>query len=88
MPREKTGRARRGKAAQAAAAGNENAGADAADADAVEEQNYIINENTDKFHNPDCPGAADIKEKNKREYTGTREELIAEGYEPCGRCKP
>lgn len=52
------------------------------------EQTYIINENTDKFHNPDCPGAADIKEKNKREYTGTREELIAEGYEPCGRCKP
>ena len=30
----------------------------------------------------------DIKEKNKREYTGTREELIAEGYAPCGRCKP
>lgn len=52
------------------------------------EQSYIINENTDKFHEPDCSGVKDIKEKNKREYTGTREELIEEGYEPCGRCKP
>ena len=60
----------------------------AVSSESAEEQNYIINENTDKFHNPDCPGAADTKEKNKREYTGTREELIAEGYEPCGRCKP
>lgn len=51
-------------------------------------QTYIINENTDKFHEPDCSGVKDIKEKNKREYTGKRKELIEEGYEPCGRCKP
>ncbi len=55
---------------------------------AAEEQTYILNTNTRKFHTPDCSGAKDIKEKNREEYTGTREELLSEGYEPCGRCKP
>lgn len=53
-----------------------------------EEQTYVINENTEKFHDPGCSSVDDIKEKNKREYTGTRNELIEEGYEPCGICKP
>lgn len=53
-----------------------------------EEQSYVINENTKKFHNPDCSSVEDIKEKNKREFTGTRDELINEGYDPCGICKP
>ena len=53
-----------------------------------EEQTYIINENTDKFHDPDCSSVDDIKEKNKREFTGRRDELIEDGYEPCGICKP
>ena len=37
---------------------------------------------------PDCSSVDDIKEKNKREFTGTRDELIEDGYEPCGICKP
>lgn len=53
-----------------------------------EEQTYIINENTEKFHDPDCSSVDDIREKNKREFTGIRDELIEEGYEPCGICKP
>ena len=68
---------------------------ESADADAVQEeqtaqgeQTYIINENTGKFHRPDCSGVKDIKEKNKREFTGVRSELVSEGYEPCGKCKP
>ena len=58
------------------------------DNEETEEQTYIINENTEKFHEPDCSSVEDIKEKNKREFTGTRDELIEEGYEPCGICKP
>ena len=54
----------------------------------AEERTFILNKNTHKFHDPDCSGAKDIKEKNREEYTGTREELISDGYEPCGRCKP
>lgn len=53
-----------------------------------EEQTYILNKNSKKFHRPDCSGVTDMKAKNKREYTGTREDLIEEGYEPCARCKP
>lgn len=52
------------------------------------ETEYILNENTHKFHLPDCSGVKDMKDKNKKEYTGTREHLINEGYEPCGICKP
>ena len=52
------------------------------------EQEYILNTNTLKFHDPDCAGADDIKEKNKEVYTGSRGELISQGYEPCGRCRP
>lgn len=59
-----------------------------ADTAAAEEQTYILNKNTHKFHLPDCSGAADIKEKNREEFNGTREEVIAQGYEPCGRCDP
>ncbi len=49
---------------------------------------YVLNKNTKKFHYEWCSSADDIKEKNRREFTGTREEVIAKGYEPCGRCKP
>lgn len=52
------------------------------------EKTYVLNENTKKFHTPECSGAKDIKEENKRSFTGSREELIKEGYSPCGRCKP
>ena len=55
---------------------------------AEEEQTYILNVNAHKFHLPECSGAKDMKEQNKREFTGTRSELIEEGYEPCGSCNP
>ena len=51
-------------------------------------QTYILNKNTKKFHKPECSGAKKIKAKNKGEYTGSRQTLIDEGYEPCGNCNP
>lgn len=53
-----------------------------------EESGYIINTNTGKFHKPNCDSVIKMKAKNKKEFTGNREELISEGYEPCGSCKP
>ena len=47
-----------------------------------------LNRNTNKFHKSTCSGVKDIKAENKEEYTGSRSDLIKEGYEPCGRCKP
>ena len=49
---------------------------------------YILNTNTKKFHYPTCSSVNDMKEKNKQEFFGTRDEAIALGYSPCGRCKP
>lgn len=49
---------------------------------------YVLNTNSKKFHDPNCSSADDIKEENRQEYKGTREDLIEDGYDPCGRCKP
>ena len=49
---------------------------------------YILNTHSHKFHYPDCAGVATMSEKNRESYAGSREELIAQGYEPCGQCKP
>lgn len=54
----------------------------------VTETTYILNTRTKKFHYPSCPSVDDMKEKNKREFTGTRDEVIAKGYNSCGRCDP
>ena len=49
---------------------------------------YILNTNSHKFHKPDCAYAGDIKEENRQVYKGSRDILIAQGYSPCGGCKP
>ena len=53
-----------------------------------EKQTWILNTSSKKFHTPDCSNAANISEKNWGEIQCTREELIYQGYEPCGICKP
>lgn len=49
---------------------------------------YVLNTSTRKFHLPGCSSVSTIKDSNRRDYEGTREEVIAMGYEPCGRCHP
>jgi DNA-entry nuclease len=51
-------------------------------------ESYVLNTNSKKFHKEDCSSVNSISEKNKKEYTGSREDLINEGYDPCGSCKP
>lgn len=53
-----------------------------------EQQDYILNVKKKKFHKPDCSAASDISNANKQDFTGTRDQLIARGYSPCGICKP
>lgn len=52
------------------------------------EINYVLNTNSRRFHLPDCSSVAEMKSANRQDFTGTREELLAMGYQPCGRCKP
>ena len=49
---------------------------------------YILNTNTGKFHYPDCASVNQMAEHNKKAYTGSRDDLIIKGYEPCKRCNP
>ena len=49
---------------------------------------YVLNTNTKKFHYPSCSSVKKMSDKNKEFYTGTRDEVIAMGYDPCGNCHP
>lgn len=56
--------------------------------DGEETADYVLNTSSMKFHSPDCTYAESIKDGNRQEFNGTREELIEDGYSPCGTCKP
>lgn len=49
---------------------------------------YILNTSSMKFHYPGCSSVNTISDHNKAEFTGTRDEILARGYSPCGRCHP
>lgn len=56
--------------------------------DSQPQSSYVLNTNTRKFHYPSCSSVDKMKDKNKQYYTGTRDEVIAMGYDPCQRCCP
>lgn len=51
-------------------------------------ESYILNRNTMKYHLPSCSSVQQMKEENRVPYEGSREELEAMGYAPCGSCSP
>ena len=60
----------------------------ATQAPAKQTSTYILNTNSKKFHKPGCSAVSQMKESNKAEFTGTRDEVIAKGYDPCKKCNP
>jgi len=58
------------------------------EADNEENHAYILNTASKKFHSPDCSGVSSLSIKNKKEYTGSRQKLLDQGYLPCQNCKP
>lgn len=58
------------------------------DPQATTEVTYILNARSKKFHYPYCDSVDEMSPKNKREFTGTREEAIELGYAPCKWCCP
>lgn len=48
---------------------------------------YVLNTNTKKIHFAECSSVKDMKEENKA-FTNDYNKAIADGYKPCGRCKP
>ncbi len=59
-----------------------------ASTEASKESTYILNTGTKKFHKPSCSSVSKMSDKNKQEYTGVRDDLISQGYSPCGICNP
>ena len=49
---------------------------------------YVMNTNTKKVHKSTCSKVDDISEANKQKYVGSLQDLIDNGYSPCGICKP
>ncbi|WP_242875938.1 DNA/RNA non-specific endonuclease [Cellulosilyticum sp. I15G10I2] len=54
----------------------------------AEESTYILNSNTLKFHKPSCSSVTKMSDANKKTFTGSRDDLIAEDYSPCKICNP
>ena len=49
---------------------------------------YILNTSSKKFHDENCGNGKSTKEENKQIFTGSRDDLITEGYVPAGCCNP
>ena len=56
--------------------------------DSTGEYRFVLNTHTMKIHNADCGSVEDISDANIAYTDKTYEELVAEGYSPCGRCHP
>lgn len=46
---------------------------------------YVLNVKTKKFHKPTC---GSLPAANRSDSTQSRDEIIAQGYEPCKNCNP
>lgn len=49
---------------------------------------YILNTSTKKIHYPYCRSVKQMSEKNKKATSESRDNLILQGYSPCGNCNP
>lgn len=49
---------------------------------------YVLNTRSMRFHRPDCDSVRDMKQANRLAIDDSREEIVSQGYRPCGRCNP
>lgn len=54
----------------------------------AQDETYILNVRSKKFHRPDCASVDSMREENRETFHGSREALIEQGYAPCGSCNP
>lgn len=66
-------------------ASREDRSASSEDAEARE---YVLNTSSKRFHLTECESIADMAPDNRVYVTESRDELIREGYKPCGNCQP
>ena len=68
--------------------GNNNFNSDSVSGTTDMSADYILNTNSMKFHVPSCSSVKRMSDKNKQSYNGSRDDLIAMGYDPCQNCNP
>lgn len=51
-------------------------------------RDYVLNTNTKKFHYTTCRHVPTIKPENHKDVHDTRDNIIAQGFSPCGTCDP
>lgn len=54
----------------------------------TEKVTYVLNNRSRKFHRPNCEVVNKLADHNKEISSESREELIEQGYKPCGWCDP
>ena len=75
--------------AQATTSGSASTSGDSSSsANTAEQQTYVLNKRSHKFHRPECDSVQSMSPSNKEEFTGLRQTLIDEGYTPCRSCNP
>lgn len=57
-------------------------------AETAEPQDIVLNNNTMRFHYPDCKSVSEISAKNREDVFASRDELLARGFVSCGNCRP
>lgn len=51
-------------------------------------EQYVLNTRTMKFHRLGCSSVASMADDNREDVTALRDDLISQGYAPCGICNP
>ena len=54
----------------------------------TDENTYILNTNSKRFHTESCKDGQSISQKNRQTINASREFMIAQGYKPCQACDP
>lgn len=49
---------------------------------------YVLNKNSHIFHYSWCGSVKKMSARNRWDYAGTRDQVVAMGYKPCSNCKP
>ena len=80
-------------AAQKATASNSGSSGNAStfntyDIDYQTSAKYVLNTSSQKFHYPSCSSVDKIAPNNYSTSDSSRDSLISQGYDPCGRCEP
>lgn len=76
------------QAAPSGSSDTKTSGDSSSSASTTEQQTYILNKRSHKFHRPECDSVQSMSPSNKEEFTGLRQTLIDEGYTPCRSCNP